>query len=121
MTDIKEKRLKRAKEAETRNERLSWELAADEDLLFERIYQARAILKDRFKSHFATKRVSRQHFDFANARVNSEDGKYFLQWQLRSNPNKKPDYYNQQTSVGVVYLYSTELWDNDEVGELGFT
>lgn len=70
-------------------------------LLRIRLYEAKSCLKAQYKKHFIN-----PIFDFENKRLYAaSDSPYYLQWQLRELPQREAWYYNQQTTVGDVYLH----------------
>lgn len=65
--------------------------------LKKRLMETKSVL-----SNEARKLFRNAKFDFENKRLIG-DG-YFLQWELRNEPDKPESYYNQQTSVGTVII-----------------
>jgi hypothetical protein len=82
------------------SEQLALELASDRKALLAELREASRMLNGRYHKFFQRKH---QRFDFDNKRLYGFDG-FFLQWQLRHNPDAPESYENQQTSVGTVTL-----------------
>jgi hypothetical protein len=83
------------------NEQLALALGGDKVALRRRLYEARALLSKWALAYFSPREVCA--FDFEKKRLVGLDG-YYLQWQIRRNPDEPDSYENQQTSVGSVSL-----------------
>jgi hypothetical protein len=76
------------------------ELGDDRKRLLARMRETISVMYPRYAKFFQRKH---QRFDFDAKRLNGFDG-WFLQWELRENPNSPESYENQQTSGGIVRL-----------------
>lgn len=79
-------------------EKMALKLSNNKPQLKERLLEARSVLAD-----WALKYFKSYRYDFENKRLTGTDG-YYLQWQLRNNPNIPVSYENQQTTKGIVVL-----------------
>lgn len=82
------------------NERLALELAADSKRLRARILETVSLMTPRYARLFAP---SVRHWAIKERRLYGASG-FYLQWQLRSDPNAPESYENQQCSVEIVVL-----------------
>ena len=83
------------------SEELALNLAADKTRLLARMRESISVMYPKYAKFFQRKH---QRFDFDAKRLNGFDG-WFLQWQLRQNPNAPESYENQQTSQGIVTVW----------------
>ena len=81
-------------------ESLAVEVGNNRKHLLARLRETVHVLNGSYHKFF---QCQHQRFDFDHKRLYGSDG-WFLQWQLRPNPEQPESYENQQTSVGCVTL-----------------
>ena len=75
------------------------EIGNSRGTLKKRLMSARSVLNRQYRAMFKN-----PEYDFGNKRLISDDGTLALQWATRRSPKSKPNYNNQQTSKGVVFV-----------------